>query len=199
MARTILPGVTYHPAFVGDPDEAERDVFEQCDFVQRTMTFGGRAVQVPRLEAWYGPRPYRFSGHTFAAEPLPPVLQALKVRVEAMLGLAFEGCLVNLYRDGSDSVAWHSDDEPDMGDPVVASISLGAARDFLFRAVAPVPTLASALIPNRARVTLEHGSLLVMGRGAQAQYQHSLPKRARAGRRINLTFRAPADVTGRTR
>ena len=51
--------------------------------------------------------------------------------------------------------------------------------------------VASALLPNRAKVKLEPGSLLLMGRGVQTTYQHALPKRASAGRRINLTFRAP--------
>ncbi len=187
----ILPGVTYHPGFVGEPDAAEREVMEHVTLSQRTATMGGRTFSVPRLEAWYGSHAYRFNGATFPARPLPPVLHALKVRVECYLGVAFEGCLVNVYRDGQDSVAWHSDDEPDMGDPIVASISLGCARDFLFRAINPIAPMASALIPNRAKVCLEHGSLLVMGRGVQAAYQHALPKRANAGRRINLTFRAP--------
>jgi alkylated DNA repair dioxygenase AlkB len=190
----ILPGVTYHPGFVGEPDAAEADLLEQVagDLVQRTGIMGGREYQVPRLEAWYGPHAYRFNGADFPARPLPPVLAALKVRLECYLpGVEFSGCLVNVYRDGRDSVAWHSDDEPDMGDPVVASISLGAPRDFLFRAINPVAALASALCPNRAKVKLEHGSLLIMARGAQGTYQHSLPKRAAAGRRVNLTFRAP--------
>lgn len=153
---------------------------------------GGRAYRVPRLEAWYGPHPYRFNGTCFPARPLPPALQALKVRLECYFReVEFASCLVNVYRSGQDSVAWHSDDEPDMGDdPVVASISLGATRDFLFRAIRPVAAVASALLPNRGKVALEHGSLLVMGRGVQSTYQHSLPKRVTAGRRVNLTFRA---------
>ena len=96
-----------------------------------------------------------------------------------------------MYRDGRDYVSWHSDDEPDMGDPVVASISLGAERDFLLRAIRPVSAVASALVSNRGKVKLGHGSLLVMGRGVQGTYQHSLPRRAHAGLRVNLTFRAP--------
>lgn len=193
-SRSVLPGVTYYPAFVDDADAAELDVLEQVgpELVQRTATMGGRAYRVPRLEAWYGPHPYRFNGTCFPARPLPPALQALKVRLECYFReVEFSGCLVNVYRSGQDSVAWHSDDEPDMGDdPVVASISLGATRDFLFRAIRPVAAVASALLPNRGKVALEHGSLLVMGRGVQSTYQHSLPKRAHAGRRVNLTFRA---------
>ena len=182
------------PGFVGEPDAAEADLLEQVagDLVQRTGIMGGREYQVPRLEAWYGPHAYRFNGADFPARPLPPVLAALKVRLECYFReVEFTGCLVNVYRDGSDYVSWHSDDEPDMGDPVVASVSLGAERDFLLRAIRPVPAIASALVPNRGKVKLEHGSLLVMGRGVQGTYQHSLPRRAHAGLRVNLTFRAP--------
>jgi len=193
---SILPGVNYYTGFLDDPDETEREIMEQTEPVQRTAIMGGRPYLVPRLEAWYGAHDYRFNGGTFLARPLPPVLLALKIRLECYLRpgpgftQGFSGCLVNVYRNGQDSVAWHSDDEPDMGDPVVASISLGATRDFLFRAINPIDALASALIPNRGKIALEHGSLLVMGRGVQGLYQHSLPKRANAGRRINLTFRA---------
>ena len=67
-----------------------------------------------------------------------------------------------------------------------------AVRGFLLRATRPVPAVASALVPNRGKVKLGHGSLLVMGRGVQGTYQHSLPRRAHAGLRVNLTFRAPA-------
>ena len=190
-STTILPGVTYHPNFVEDPDETEREVTEQTELTQRSATMGGRSYLVPRLEAWYGSHAYRFNGAAFPARPLPPVLHAFQIRLSCYFPTVdFDGCLVNVYRDGQDSVAWHSDDEPDMGDPIVASISLGAARDFLFRAINPVAALASAVCPNKGKVKLEHGSLLIMGRGVQSTYQHCLPKRAKAGRRINLTFRA---------
>jgi len=181
--QSILPGVDYFPDFIEDPDAVEREVLAQVELVQRTATMGGHSYRVPRLEAWYGPHDYRFNGATFPARPLPPALLALKGRLDSMLRVGFLGCLVNVYRDGQDSVSWHSDNEPEMGDPIVASISLGCARDFLFRAISPKE--------HRVKVLLEHGSLLVMGRGVQSLYNHSLPKRARASRRINLTFRAP--------
>ena len=190
---SILPGVTYHPRFVEDPDATEQQIAEEIalgTLQARHASMGGRAYRVPRLEAWYGPHPYHFNGHTFPVRDLPPALLSLRVRLECFPGLKLEGCLVNVYRDGQDSVSWHSNDEPDMGDPIVCSLSFGAARDFLFRAINPQPALSSAVLPNRAKVRLEHGSLLVMGRGVQGLWQHSLPKRAKAGRRINLTFRS---------
>jgi alkylated DNA repair dioxygenase AlkB len=92
--------------------------------------------------------------------------------------------LLNLYRSGTDSMGFHADDEPELGPaPVIASVSLGAARTFV-------------LLPKRDRTAaryelgLGHGSLLVMGAGCQAHYRHGVPKqRACAGERINLTFR----------
>lgn len=195
MTTQVLPSVLYVPRLVEDPDATEQEIAQQIglDALEpRVASMGGRSYKVPRLEAWYGPHKYHFNGHTFPARPLPPALLALKVRLECWLSPAieFQGCLVNVYRDGQDSVAWHSDDEPDMGDPIVASLSFGAARDILFRAKNPRPVLSSALLPNRAKVRLEHGSLLLMGRGVQGLYEHSLPKRANTGRRINLTFRS---------
>lgn len=182
----ILPGVTYEPCFIALARAVECTVFAQCerDFVQRTGSLYGRSYKVPRLEAWYGSKPYKFNGAKFAAKELPPILALLRSEIEkTMQGVTFDGCLVNLYRDGQDSVSWHSDDELDMGDPVVASISLGATRRFRFR--------AKADHTNQAMLDLASGSLLVMGRGVQRAYEHCLPRCANAGRRLNLTFRAP--------
>ena len=108
-----------------------------------------------------------------------------------MAGVTFDGCLANLYRDGKDTVVWHADDEPEMGDPLIASVSLGAARDFCFRRVHKTPALASAMLPNKLKVSLAPGSLLVMGRGVQSEWQHSLPRRKGVSApRVNLTYRS---------
>lgn len=182
---------TFLPDFLDDADAAFTQIMSECEFTQRETRAYGRTVRVPRLEAWYGEHDYRFAGHTFPARALPPILAALRVRVEAYVPAVFRGALVNLYRDGGDSVAWHSDDEPEMGDDVVvASISLGASRDFLVRRKRATPAIASAVAPNRRTFTLTHGSLLVMAAGVQADYEHALPKRARVSEpRINVTFR----------
>jgi len=191
-AITVCEGVSYFPNFVDDADAALADIINQVKFQQRSRHMYGRVVATPRLEAWHGPHAYSFGGSTLPAQPLPPVLLALRTRVECLIADAsFDGCLANLYRGGSDSVSWHSDDEPEMGDPIVASISLGAPRDFLLRRIDPTPTVASAMLPSRVKVTLAHGSLLVMGRGVQSTWQHSLPKRKKCTQpRVNLTFRS---------
>jgi len=91
--------------------------------------------------------------------------------------------LLNRYRDGDDGMGWHSDNEPELGPaPVIASLSLGAARRFLLR--------RRDDHAKKAEVLLDHGDLLVMGGQTQRHYQHSLPKSARPlAERLNLTFR----------
>jgi alkylated DNA repair dioxygenase AlkB len=91
--------------------------------------------------------------------------------------------LLNLYRDGNDSVGWHSDDEPELGqNPVIASVTFGAARNFQFKHKT-TPDL-------RAAIELTHGSLLLMAGATQHHWKHQIPKTKKVlGARINLTFR----------
>lgn len=90
---------------------------------------------------------------------------------------------LNYYRDGTDTVGWHSDNEPGLGPtPFIASLSVGAEREFLLRRISE-PS-------HKVSVTLENGSLLVMSGETQSHWEHSLPRRKRVlGSRINLTFR----------
>ncbi len=145
----------------------------------------GQHRKVPRLVAWYGDpgASYVYSG--VRHEPLPwiPPLQHIRERVERLTGHAFNSVLANLYRDGNDGMGWHADDEPELGpNPVIASVSLGAARRFRMR--------------HRRRrdltvdLDLEHGSLLLMAGATQHHWVHAVPKTRRAvGERVNLTFR----------
>jgi alkylated DNA repair dioxygenase AlkB len=111
------------------------------------------------------------------------VLAAVRGRVEQLCGARFNTVLLNLYRDGRDSMSWHSDDEPELGDaPLIASLSLGATRRLLLR-TRSVPR-------QRIGLELEAGSLLLMEPPLQAHWQHAVPKTRRAcGPRLNLTFR----------
>ncbi|UZJ45369.1 alpha-ketoglutarate-dependent dioxygenase AlkB [Marinimicrobium sp. C6131] len=153
---------------------------------QTHIQMHGKRVAVPRLDVWYGDsgHPYRYSGVQFDPLPWSPTLWAIKNELETRQGLTFNSVLANLYRHGQDSVAWHSDDEPELGrHPVIASLSLGAERRFALRHktrkdIAPV------------RLDLPSGSLLIMAGATQHYWQHQLSKTARAvGPRINLTFR----------
>jgi alkylated DNA repair dioxygenase AlkB len=103
--------------------------------------------------------------------------------VSDFTGELFNGVLINMYREGQDSMGWHSDDEKELGkEPVIASISLGASRRFLFR--------EKENRKEKREVFLKDGSLLVMEGRTQELWQHCLPRSAKVkDSRINLTFR----------
>lgn len=147
----------------------------------------GKTFPLPRLQAWYADDPgatLAYSGMRLPALALSPDLRAIRERVEILSGASFNGVLVNCYRDGQDCVGWHSDNEPEWGDnPVIASVSLGAARDFMLKHI-------RRKNEKTRTVSLTHGSLLVMGDQVQQNWLHQLPRRARVtAPRINLTFR----------
>ena len=161
------------------------DLQQDIDWRRDVIRMFGRSIPAPRLSAWYGDPGvcYRYSGISLTAAGWTDTLLWIKSRVEAVAGLAFNSVLLNLYRDGADGMSWHSDDEPELGlNPVIASVSLGAARRFRFR--------HKQRRDSCTEVTLEHGSLLLMGGTTQHHWQHCLPKtRQPTAPRINLTFR----------
>jgi alkylated DNA repair dioxygenase AlkB len=136
-----------------------------------------RYVDVPREQAWYGAAP---GG---ASEAFPPELARVRDELETLTGVRFPYVLLNRYRDGADSVAWHSDREvADIVNPTIASLTLGATRAFDLRAKADRTRTIS--------IDLDHGDLLVMAGGTQNAYEHRVAKDRRIrGERINLTFR----------
>ncbi|KAI3424264.1 hypothetical protein D9Q98_009618 [Chlorella vulgaris] len=169
---------------------------------QRSVRVMGRVVQQPRLIAYQAAGPelqYTYSGATLRPATWHPAVAALKARVEAALGAeavppgGFNSCLLNRYRTGQDSIAWHSDSEPLYGsNPTIASISLGAARDFLLR--------RNADHSDKYRFRLGGGALLAMSGPVQQQWMHSVPRRAAlAGERISLTFRRIVQPEGASR
>lgn len=180
----------YEPAFLA-PAEAAR-VFEQLraelTWEQREIVLFGRRIPQPRLIGWGGAPAYRYSGQTLEPRPLTPTVAALLARVSAFAGAPFNHVLANRYRDGHDSMGMHADDERELGPaPVVATLSLGAARRFV---IAP----RRATLGERRSLMLESGSLLVMGGACQAELRHGLPRDpAVQAERISLTFRAVAD------
>ena len=150
----------------------------------RILLFG-REVDSPRRSCWIGDPDarYRYSGADFMPRPWPQALLPVRARLREELGLDCNSVLANLYRDGRDRMGWHRDDERELGPrPVIASLSLGAARRFVLKQRADAKV-------SRA-ITLPHGSLLLMAGDTQARYRHALPATAKAvGPRINLTFR----------
>lgn len=151
---------------------------------QEYLRLFGRTLPQPRLSAWYGDPGSRYHYSGLQLEPLPwnPVLLELRQQLHTILGQDFNSVLANLYRDGRDSMGWHSDDEPELGpEPVIASLSLGATRRF---------DLRHKRSGERYRLHPEDGSLLVMAGSLQQHWQHRIAKTRRpVGPRINLTFR----------
>jgi alkylated DNA repair dioxygenase AlkB len=149
---------------------------------QEVATVMGRRLPIPRLTAWHGAAGYVYSGIRLTPAPWTAPLLELKALAEAIARQPFNSVLLNLYRDGRDSVSWHADNEPGLGqNPVIASLSLGAVRRF---------QLKHRRLPERLTLDLPHGSCLIMAGATQHHWLHQLPKtKAPVGPRINLTFR----------
>lgn len=146
----------------------------------------GRRLPQPRLTAWYGDAGARYAYSGIELHPLPwtPLLLDIKARIERTVGSSFNSALLNYYRDHHDSIGFHSDNEPELGErPVIASLSLGEERNFILK-----HKTAKHLEP--VRLHLAPGSLLLMKGDTQRCWRHGIPKESRpCGPRINLTFR----------
>ena len=178
----------YFPAFYS-PDSSQRlfaELLATSPWRQDSLVFGGKPIPVPRLQVWVGDQQahYGYSGLTLRPEPWTPLLLQIKQRVEQDLGMAFNSVLLNLYRDGKDSVTWHSDDASELAtNPQIASLSFGAQRRFELKPRRPETGKKHSL-------ELRSGSLLLMGNGLQDHWLHQLPKDPGiSAARINLTFR----------
>ncbi len=172
--------ILYDKSFL-PTDLADRyfaDLRGHCLWEQKPGIFGHMQ---PRLISSYGDEgvSYKYSGSVYVALPWTPTLLEIKKKIEAVQGV-YNYCLLNLYRNGSDSMGWHADDEPEMGD-IIGSLSLGATRKFRIR-------------HNTTRETMifepGNGTLIIMARTTQKFWQHEVPKtKKQVGERINLTFR----------
>ncbi|OAL44079.1 DNA repair family protein [Pyrenochaeta sp. DS3sAY3a] len=182
--------------------------------VEYTINRGGIATQIhtPRFTTVFGVdgssrftsegalidaktgKPIENSRYKCKPRPLPHCLDELRNITEGTTGETFNFCLVNYYADGKDSISYHSDDERFLGaNPAIASFSLGAKRDFLLKHK-PIPPQAGAMLaePKPLKLPLGSGDMLLMRGTTQANWLHSIPKRAGgdAGKgRINITFR----------
>ncbi len=191
MSTVSLPlpdaDLIFCPSLLDEPECTRllTDLTRTIQWRQDWITIYGRSLPQPRLTAWYGDsgKSYRYSGITMHPVSWTPMLLALKAKVDAVAGVSFNSVLLNLYRDGNDSMGWHSDDEPELGlNPTIGSLSLGGTRRFLLR--------------HRFQKELKHqleltsGSLLIMQGTTQHYWQHQIPKTNRPiPPRINLTFR----------
>ncbi|MCW3086242.1 MAG: methylase [Bacteroidetes bacterium] len=144
----------------------------------------GKHIVTARKIAWYGDADYSYtySGTTKRALAWTKELLELKTMVEQLTGAEFNSCLLNLYHNGDEGMAWHSDDEESLGkNTIIASLTLGAERKFSFKHKRTKQTVS---------ILLEHGSLLVMKDETQTNWMHRLPPTTKVKRpRVNLTFR----------
>lgn len=162
----------------------------EVQWQQPQITVYGQRRVIPRQQAWYGDAGAAmiYSGSTFEPQPWSALLWHLKQKLEQQCAVQFNSVLINHYRDGSDSVSWHADDERELGsDPVIASISLGAERTFSFR---PKSSRGPNAQCKRIDLPLRHGDLVVMDGAIQRYWQHAILKTTKVhDARINLTFR----------
>ena len=175
----------YFPNFI--EQEESRSLLDRLDkellWRQESIKIFGKLVPQPRLISWQSDLPYKYSGLILDPTPWISTILELKKKVEAASGEHFNSCLINKYRDGSDYMGWHRDNEKELGpNPVVSSLSFGAERVFKFRKKEDKSSKVS--------ISLKNGSLLVMGGTCQHEWEHGISKTSRPIEpRINVTFR----------
>ena len=179
--------IEYYPNFF-EIDRSDA-FFEklQCEipWQQDNITVYGKTHPQPRLTALYGNegKPYSYSNIVMQPNAWNPLLMFIKNEIEDIVAENFTTVLLNFYRDGKDSNGWHADNERELGrNPVIASVSFGAERSFHLQ--------HNTIKEQKLKITLEHGSLLLMKGTTQHFWKHQIPKTAKPiGPRINLTFR----------
>ena len=179
--------ILYFPEFLSS-EEAKfyyRALLKLLNWQQSSITIFGKKIPQPRLSALYAKNDvsYTYSGLTLHPEPYSKELLNLDQKIREACGFESSHCLANLYRDGNDSMGWHSDDEKVLGkNPTIASLSLGAERKFMLK--------HKKISGLKKEIILNSGSLLLMQGETQHFWKHQLPKTKKIhSPRINLTFR----------
>ena len=187
--KNLLPydGEVYYYGKVMPSEEADlyfRLLMQEIEWENDKALIFGKEIITKRKVAWYGDKPfaYTYSKYTKQALPWSPTLLKLKSLVEKESQETYNSCLLNLYHQGEEGMAWHSDGEKDLKKHgAIASISLGAQRKFAFKHKAS---------KEKVEMYLEHGSLLIMKGSTQSHWLHRLPPTKKVSEaRVNLTFR----------
>jgi len=190
MDENILPfkgAAFFYPQFfsLAESDQYLSALTGEISWKQEAIKIYGKEVMQPRLTAWYGDagKGYSYSGITMQPLPWTRSLIAIKQKIENVAGVNFTGALLNLYRDGEDSMGWYRDNEKELGiNPVIGSVNFGATRLFQLRIFKEKNIVKS--------IDLTHGSFLLMKGETQHQWEHRVPKtNKKTGARINITFR----------
>lgn len=179
--------LVYYPEFL---NTSEADIYfttflKELKWEQHNIKIFGKTIPQPRLTSLYAENntPYSYSNLTLNPYLFTPELKELQQKLIQLTGFAFTHCLANLYRDGNDSMGWHSDDEKELGkNPLIASLSFGEVRKFQLK-----HKFQKEL---KYDLEFEHGSILIMQGATQHFWKHQLPKTKKStSPRINLTFR----------
>ncbi|WP_185216078.1 alpha-ketoglutarate-dependent dioxygenase AlkB family protein [Sphingobacterium mizutaii] len=186
-SKNLLPydGTVYYYGRICDPDKGYYEkLLHGISWKNDQAVIFGRHIETKRKVSWYGDKrfEYSYSNIQKIAEPWTAELLELKEMVERESGETFNSCLLNLYHDGSEGMAWHSDGEKDLKKHgAIASLTFGAERKFSFK---------HKTSKEKIDLYLEDGSLLIMKDQTQDHWLHRLPPTKTVhGARINLTFR----------
>ena len=167
-----------------DSNELLKKLISDLPWESMAIKMFGKDITIPRLQCWVGDKgcDYKYSGKKLNRQDWTEDLIMIREKIYKELNIDFNSVLVNYYRDGKDSMGWHSDNERELGpNPTIASISLGSERDLVFRnkinkEVLPIPQT--------------HGCLILIDGKTQKNWQHAIKKTRKViGPRINLTFR----------
>jgi alkylated DNA repair dioxygenase AlkB len=172
--------IDYCPGWLSGSDAVFDQLASTARWQQRTVMMWDKELPEPRLTA----------GWSAEADHAPALLTAMCQLLSDRYAIGFDLVWVNLYRDGQDSVAWHGDrNRLAMTRPMVATVSLGARRKFQLRRRGST-TIAHTLTPGV-------GDLVVMGGECQNEWEHAVPKTARAvGARMSVTIRHSRPASG---
>ena len=167
-----------------DSDELLTKLISKLPWESMVIKMFGRETKIPRLQCWIGDEGcnYKYSGKKLNRQNWTKDLTMIREKIYKEFKIDFNSVLVHYYRDGKDSMGWHSDDEKELGhNPTIASISFGSERDLVFKNKISKETLSIAQV---------HGCLILIDGKTQKNWQHSIKKTRKViGPRINLTFR----------
>jgi alkylated DNA repair dioxygenase AlkB len=165
--------IDYAPRWLHGSDLIFAELVAALPWQQREVTMYNRRLPEPRLTSWW-------NTSSPDAEVLP-VLAEARAALTNHYVRPFDSIGFNLYRDGRDSVAWHSDRERyHLEDPTVVIVSTGQPRPFQVRPRGG----------GRSRSWhLGDGDMFVMGGSCQHDWEHCVPKVAAAGPRLSIMFR----------
>ena len=169
-----------------ESEKLYKNLIEKINWQQYTIKMFGKILNQPRLTAFYGEenKPYAYSGLKLTPNPWIEDLLFIKSRITKTAQINFSSVLLNYYRNGQDSMGWHSDNEKELGqNPVIGSISFGETRLFQLRHLTRKDL-------KKVDIKLTNGSFLLMKGQTQHYWEHQIPKTSKhITPRINLTFR----------